>query len=300
MATRRQRRKQSQDRFGAIGMAVILVIFGGAFYFIAQFSDEPDANKCSTNNGPNGVTAIVFDKSESYSPEQITDIKSSFNSWLSGKEPNIKDRPIDLKFFAEGVLVQLYVTDNEMVSSQGGLKPKAQLCVPKDFEDANFLYSNPEKLKKDLQNFVSTFTNELEKLTLIEENVSPIMETLVRLSNSEDFQKHPDKQHNLLIVSDMLQHSDNYSHYRAGEGTDWNNFLNKMGNSIYTRPNLNEVNYQIFYAIRNNPRDRKLQTTRLTVFWSEFFKQAKSSPSALNDLSTSNTGKPKGWIPIDG
>ena len=60
--------------------------------------------KCSIKNGPKGVTAIVFDKSYPYSTEQVTDIKTSFNLWLSGKEATTKNQRIDLDLFSEAPL----------------------------------------------------------------------------------------------------------------------------------------------------------------------------------------------------
>ena len=63
-----------------------------------------------------------------------------------------------------------------MVNSIGGLEPEAELCVPKGFEDANPLYSNPDLLEKSYRKFIKTFTDELDALLLVEEGVSPIME----------------------------------------------------------------------------------------------------------------------------
>lgn len=286
MASRRQRRKQSRDRWGAVGIASILVIGIGIFFFANQASDPLDEKNCSIKNGPKGVTAIVFDKSYPYSPEQVTDIKTSFNLWLAGKEATTKNRPIDLTFFSEGTLVQLYVTDNQMVNSIGGLEPEAELCVPKGFEDANPLYSNPDLLEKSYRKFIKTFTDELDALLLVEEGVSPIMETFVRLSNSESFQNHLNKPHNLFIISDMLQNSENYSHYAYGEGTSWKNFDKKLNGTVYMRPRLNQVKWHVFFAKRSDPREKAMQDEQLMNFWQQFFYNANAIPV--------------GWILMDG
>ena len=286
MASRRQRRKQSRDRMGAAGIALIVIIVGGFLFFAYQLLDPVDSKNCSINDGPKGVTAIVFDKSYPYSSEQVTDIKTSFNLWLAGKEATTKNRRIDLNFFSEGTLVQLYVTDNQMVSSVGGLMPEAELCVPKGFEDANPLYSNPEMLEESYQKFIKTFTDELDALLLIEEGTSPIMETFVRLSNSESFQNHPNKPHNLFIISDMLQNSKNYSHYEYGEGPSWKNFEKKMNGTVYMRPRLNGVKWQVFFAKRSNQKEKAIQGSELSNFWQQFFYNANAIPSD--------------WILIDG
>ena len=272
----RDQQKKRKDLMGVVGILAIVLLVGGGFYWLNSTSDPLDENFCSLKNGPNAVTAVIFDKSEQYSRDQVTDIKTSFGLWLSGQEATTKNREIDLGFFAEGTLVQLYVTDQEAINRPDGLDPKAQLCVPRDFRDAQGWIDNPDFLKADYQKFVSTFTNAIEELLQEAEGTSPIMETFVRISNSESFQAHPTKPHNMFIISDMLQSSDNYSHYRAGEGPDWNNFQKKMDGTVYLRPRLNGVKWQVFLAVREDPRDRALQTNRLSQFWVNFFDKAKA------------------------
>ena len=272
----RDQQKKRKDLMGVVGILAIVLLVGGGFYWLNSTSDPLDENFCSLKNGPNAVTAVIFDKSEQYSRDQVTDIKTSFGLWLSGQEATTKNREIDLGFFAEGTLVQLYVTDQEAINRPDGLDPKAQLCVPRDFRDAQGWIDNPDFLKADYQKFVSTFTNAIEELLQEAEGTSPIMETFVRISNSESFQAHPTKPHNMFIISDMLRSSDNYSHYRAGEGPDWNNFQKKMDGTVYLRPRLNGVKWQVFLAVREDPRDRALQTNRLSQFWVNFFDKAKA------------------------
>ena len=252
-----------------LGIVLILGLGGFGFYFFDSNSNPLDANNCSIKNGPNAVTAIIFDKSQKYSTEQVTDIKTSFNLWLAGKEPNTKNRRVALDFFDEGNLIQLYVTDQKAVDTPDGLTPVAELCVPKDFQTANKWIENPEFLKADYNDFISKFATAIESLLEASEGKSPIMETFIRISNSENFQKHPNKKHNMFIVSDMLQNTNNYSHYR--EGTDWKTFEDKMTGTVYMRPRLNGVQWQVFYAKRANPTEKELQTTKLSNFWERFF-----------------------------
>jgi hypothetical protein len=265
----RQKKKKQKDMLGIIGIVAILGLGGFGFYFFDANSNPLDANNCSIKNGPNAVTAIIFDKSQKYSTEQVTDIKTSFNLWLAGKEPNTKNRRVALDFFDEGNLIQLYVTDQKAVDTPDGLTPVAELCVPKDFQTANKWIENSEFLKEDYNEFITKFATAIESLLEAAEGKSPIMETFIRISNSENFQKHSDKKHNMFIVSDMLQNTNNYSHYR--EGTDWKTFEDKMTGTVYMRPRLNGVQWQVFYAKRANPTEKELQTTKLSNFWERFF-----------------------------
>ncbi len=276
----RRKRKKRKDIFGMIGIVLLFTISGGGYYFLQSSNDPLDEFQCSIKNGPNAVTAIIFDKSQSYTNDQVTDIKTSFNLWLTGKEAGNKNRPIDLTYFAEGNLIQLYVTDQNNLNKPDGLNPVAQLCVPKDFREANEWIENPIFLKQNYDKFISTFSSTIKSLTEESEGTSPIMETFVRISNSENFQIHPDKPHNMFIVSDMLQHSENYSHYRSLEGPAWDAFENKMKGTVYTRVRLNDVKVQVFWATRQSDRDRSLQTRTLVEFWEQFFYNADANMSS--------------------
>lgn len=288
MRSRRQQQKKQKDLLGIIGIIAILALGGGGYYLLDSNSDAVDPDTfCSIDNGPAAVTAIVFDKSQAYSSDQVLDIKTSFDYWLAGKEPSTKDRPIDLSFFAEGTLVQLYVTDNQDIKSIAGLDPKVELCVPKDFRDSEGWISNPQLSSNQYKKFVNAFSTILDDLLREEEGISPIMETFVRLSNSKSFLEYPDKQHNIFIISDMLQHSDNYSHYASNQGVDWKNFEKKMAGTIYLNLRLKNVGWQVFLARRNNPRDKALQKNANVIFWENFFRNAEALP-------------PGRWISIDG
>ena len=86
----RQRRKKRQDLMGIVGIVALLVLGGGGYYFLQSTYDPVDKYKCSIENGQKAVTAIIFDKSQMYTNDQVTDIKTSFNLWLAGNEATTK------------------------------------------------------------------------------------------------------------------------------------------------------------------------------------------------------------------
>ena len=132
MRSRRQQQKRKKDIFAIIGITALFTLAGGGYYLFNSYSDPLDANNCSIKMDLM-VTAIVFDKSQMYSVEQVTDIQTSFESWLTGKEVKTKSRPINLDFFDEGTL-QLYVTDNKDVNAVGGLVPLVELWFQRILE----------------------------------------------------------------------------------------------------------------------------------------------------------------------
>ena len=286
MRSRRQQQKRRKDILGIIGITSILALGGGGYYFFSSNSDPIDSTtNCSIKNGPKAVTAIIFDKSQMYEERQVNDIQNSLEFWLSGREPKSKDRRVNLEFFAEGNLIQLYVTDNHDVNSVEGLKPEVELCVPADFKDANSLIENPKMMKETYQKFLNKFSSILRDFLKTQEGITPLLETFVGVANSKSFLEHDKKQHNMLIISDMLQHSDDYSHYN--QGVSWESFQKNMpATSVYFRTRLNNVRYQVFQPIRKKPEDNALQTPELMNFWSEFFKKAGAIPEY--------------WIVVDG
>ena len=286
MKSRRQQQKRRKDILGIIGITSILALGGGGYYFVSSNSDPIDPNtNCSLNNGPKAVTAVIFDKSQMYPERQVNDIQNSFELWLTGREAPSKNRPVTLDFFAEGNLIQLYVTDNHDVNSVEGLKPEIELCVPADFKDANALIENPKMMQETYQEFLNKFSGILRDFLTTQEGITPLLETVVGVANSKSFLEHETKQRNMFIISDMLQHSDDYSHYN--QGVSWESFEKNMpSSSVYFRTRLNNVRYQVFQAIRDTPEDSPLQTAELSNFWSKFFNKAGA--------------KPEPWILVDG
>ena len=292
--SRRKQRKINKDIQGIAGIVVIIsLLFTGGFYFYNL--DSLDQNFCSVNNGPKALTAIIFDKSAQYNQDEVVDIKTSLNSWLQGEKLATKDRRIDKIFFSEGVLIQLYEIDSKSLSQFSELQIQAELCVPKDFSKlslSNQLIVNQGFLEQRMEKFINTYKEAINNLLNKREGNSPIMESLVRISNSQSFQQYPDIQHNIFLVSDMLQNSDNYSHYQGCKksgncgdalGLDWSEFKIKMQDTIFYKPGLNGVNWTIFLKAAEG-EDRQglsLQSINTTdgknmhkLFWEKYFNNA--------------------------
>ena len=70
----------------------------------------------------------------------------------------------------------------------------------KDFREANEWIENPILLKQNYEKFITTFSSEIESLT--EQAEGKPLWKLLEISNSEQFQSHSNKPHNMFIVSD--------------------------------------------------------------------------------------------------
>ena len=77
------------------------------------------------------------------------------------------------------------------------------------------------------------------------------------------------KQKRIIFVSDMLHHTEQYSHYRRS--IDFESFA-ETPYSIEVKPYLNDVNIEVLYVVR--AKDRNLQNRGHIAFWEDFVSNA--------------------------
>lgn len=151
------------------------------------------------------------------------------------------------------------------------LKPVFSLCNPGDGSDVNALTGNKgfakkayeEKFKKQLQNSLSeVFGGDTA-------NVSPIMEALQSVNVSSLLGENASaSSKNLIIVSDFLQHTKNFSLYQPIP--DFIAFKNGAYFSS-VRSDLHGVHVDMYYLRRDGQMNS--QTEKLRDFWFSFFKE---------------------------
>jgi len=153
-------------------------------------------------------------------------------------------------------------------------------CKPATGEDANALYENPRLIEERYNNeFLLPMLNELANAVSGEpESRSPIMESLQSLiSETPDFTR-AEGERKIVIVSDMLQHSDVLSFYR---GQGWDYFSDSGGARRLAR-NLGAVSIEIIRIPRagSNLPDR----AEVEDFWSRYFDRQGSRVPTVRDL----------------
>ena len=81
-------------------------------------------------------------------------------------------------------------------------------CIPKDGEKANLIYENPVYVEAQFRRFLATAQDIFQKLVDRDEAAqSPIVETMAGLVRRND------DLDSVILVSDMLQNTDLWSHY---------------------------------------------------------------------------------------
>lgn len=81
-------------------------------------------------------------------------------------------------------------------------------CIPKDGDDANLLYENPDYVEVEFRQFLATLAHIFRELVSREEaDQSPIVETIAHLVQRDH------RLNSIVLVSDMLQNTLLWNHY---------------------------------------------------------------------------------------
>ena len=147
------------------------------------------------------------------------------------------------------------------------LSPRSDLCRPPS--SGNDLYENSRKITREFhQRFLLPVTAALdESLSAQEGERSPILETLQLISRSQEI---PDAgRKTLIVVSDMLQHTDGFSHYR--ERRSYEDFV-RSGFAGDVKADFRDWSIIVIYLRRY--RERHLQQAAHLEFWQRYFADA--------------------------
>lgn len=254
---RYRKRKQAVRRKNLLGFLLILCVLS-VFAFLAFFRYElqneqaeydPDT-LCPIDQASPKYVALVFDKSDTYNKVQQQFLKRFFSEFKAGLLP--------------GTRISIYVIDD---SKNKEIAPDFVVCAPRAGEDANVFYENPKHIR---QRWKDQFEQPLDRVVEgfmqpAQSDSSPIMEIfqVVSLTAFPPGANNIDKQ--IILISDMLQHTSEWSHYRGQM-----NFKELQNSTYYQRINtdLQNAEVNILYVRRDGME--KLQNKRHAFFWADF------------------------------
>jgi len=198
-------------------------------------------------------TIVVLDKTDSLSIKQRRYILEYIN-----KEKNKLGQFEKFSIFT--------LTENVYMSPQ----PVFSKCNPGTGTAANMLYQNPKKIQNRFNEFFSAplIKNVRNMLSDNTGAKSPIFEMIKALSVRDDFDDNMQTR-SLIIISDMMHHTSDYSHYK--NSVDYEYFLRKSY-ADEVASSLNAVNVKIVYLLRDNLGN--IQGNRHLLFWKDYFEEA--------------------------
>jgi hypothetical protein len=251
-------RKKNLIGLGLI--AGVLALMGGAFYFyekLPRVAFDPETG-CPDGGGVS-LTAVLIDGSDPLSPRQQAFLRNHLEA--------IKEE------IPRGGALEVYRlgTDREAL-----LEPVVSVCNPGRGGDAD-PWTESRKRADKLWN--DTFQAKLQGVfdTLLnagEEKQSPIFEAIQSVGITSLSKPHwQDKPKRLVLVSDMLQFTDNFSHYHGSD-----DFKAFSGTPYYrkVRTDLSGVDVTVFYIPRETARGAQSEAHR--EFWKAYFLDQGARP----------------------
>lgn len=253
------------ESFGGLlllGICLTLVVVTVFFIPKVRAKGEIDANTLCHTSGVKNVTSVLLDLTDPLSITQQTRLR------------NILDIEIGASSIDTMIAVGIVSEDS---SNWGAAFAK---CKPATSKDSSALYENPKNIGERFQReFAEPLKSTLNKMLSGEvENSSPIMEALQSLvAETPNFASVAGNR-KIIIVSDLLQHSDKLSFYR---GENWNSFSKNNGEGQLAR-NLTDVKVEI---IRIPRAGAKIPPTKIIdEFWSRYLDKQGSYPPRVISL----------------
>lgn len=245
--------KRKKQLYGIAMVLVSLLVAGGvAMYIIIVPPDKTLNDKlCPAEEGPSSIRVVIVDATDPYNPIQWQNIENRLS--------NIKE-----EIPRHGLLAIFSVTQ----SVQKTLQPEIELCNPGSGEKLNIWTANPELARRRWErSFVSPIDSIISNInTEGPRSRSPIMETIQAAKAHVGAYDTEDQ--NLVIVSDMMQHTEGYSHYGAGP-PDYDDFESAALDEKLS-VDLSGWDVEILYA-RRGQAESPVQGRRHVDFWDRYF-----------------------------
>ncbi|MFC1488835.1 hypothetical protein ACFL6B_03205 [Thermodesulfobacteriota bacterium] len=231
-------------------IAIVVAVLG--YFFLKGKLVEIDKNTFCPKKNPADITAVLIDRTDRLNAVQQASIRVRLNDLR-------EEIPVggSLELYSVGPI------DKEL------LRPEFKMCNPGRGDEVNPLIGNQriverrwkEGFYKPLQR---VFDNMLAPGTAAK---SPIMESIQSIAVSTfSRRKLKNVEKRLVLVSDMLQHTNNISHYRGDLDFDK---LRESDHYRHVRANLKDVKIIILYINRENTGN--LQGRNHIEYWQKYF-----------------------------
>lgn len=266
--SRKRRKSSKKDNNNIIyflGSVALVVAIGGVMFAAVSVGQKSgfDQDTLCEFSGPDHAKVLLLDLTDPLSPTQASRLKTLIDHEIEKSPAN--------------TMLSLGIVSDD--PEDWGAR--FSLCKPRSGEEASDLYENPRMIAESYQENFERPLNAVLTSTLnaSEASSSPIMEALQSLIAETPAFNTVRGDRELLIVSDMLQHSEALSAYR-GQGWD---YFASSGSADRLAENLQSVSVRIVRIPRQSRADASLSED----FWARYFdRQGAGLPSVtvLGDL----------------
>lgn len=234
-----------------IAVFALVALLGGASWLVIIQKNFDEETLCELNT-ENLMTVILFDKTGGFSENQERMI-----SQIIQKEMNV---------LTSGERLAVYGIDPKGMN--GLSEPFFDKCKPRDGSEADALFENAILMKNKFNEQFSSVLEEVAEGQIQAEGAqtSPLIESLqdlVTIATLNDAVKL----NKIVMISDLLQHSQNISFY------NFNLQEFKKEDLLPLVPDLLGVNVQLYWLLRDG-NERAIQNVNLIPWWEHFFEYA--------------------------
>ncbi len=240
---------------GGVTLLVVAFLAAAALFHFRPEAVPRDPETLCPEAGPSRVTAILVDTTDRVGPTSRADVLGRLDDLVSSSQAD-----------------EMIVAYETSPIARGGelFPPLLTVCNPGDPDAANPLIQNPELIRRRLEEgfrepFERLFRNLLDR---DQASVSPLMENLQAISVTLFARRaHVAVPKRLIVVSDLMQHSEHLSLYR--QRLDYDAFDRTAGADAL-RTNLQDVRIDVLFVQRRE-HERFESTSRLVEFWERWF-----------------------------
>lgn len=221
---RKRRRRRGKNTFGKNVFGFLLIGVGlSAFFALGYFafveSQKPgyDPESLCPEDGVRRHLAILVDTTDPISMTQLQAARQLILKKIDSAKP--------------GTRVSFSTVSPDRVIRSSAFYT---MCKPQSEEDANFWTQNAKLIQEQYdEGFISPVRENLNSLLMAEgASSSPIMESLQEFITSIPGFLTDDAPKELVMLSDLIQHTDAHSFYR---GLSWESFEKTGGRSRLSR-----------------------------------------------------------------
>jgi len=231
---------------------LVLAAVGAGLLFFLKVKDihRIDAETlCPAATGPTGFVVVLLDLTDTLPPSQAARLSQELER--------------EFQRAGTGTMISVGVVSEDPVNWGA----KISLCKPLQGNEANELYQNPalieERYNKGFRSRIEATVQSMLKSET--ESRSPIMEGLQAVLSGTPGFAASDAPKRIIVVSDLLQHSDAVSFYR---GQYWDHFASSPQYSRLSR-NLGDVD--VFILRLPRPDARISDRAAVDDFWVRYF-----------------------------
>lgn len=272
MTVKSKKYKKEKDHSNMISVLLgltALLIIGGFFslnHFSMQEKEKIDAAS-SCRIKPKNVVAVLFDDTD---PIDYTEQEET---------TNLLEKVADaLPRYAK---ISLYTVSSY---NRKKIKPFFEICNPGSETEASSFTENTKLVRAKHKKYKEVLKNKIQSLfTENSRKKSPIMEMskFVVVDAFKNMEQSPSSSMNLIVLSDFLQNSDDFSLFKNGKSMNFQDYR-KTFHWKKVKTNMKGINitYKIF--VRKSAKQNK----RLEDFWLNFYKNQQAEIKPVNDWGT--------------